>query len=68
MLLIPSSKKKKLVKFTREKKMLKKIPNFLWLKKCQNLLKKKSLLPMKEGENCGHKSHSIYLTLKNLVI
>jgi len=27
----------------------KKNPNCFWLKKCENLLKKKSLLPMKEG-------------------
>ncbi len=27
----------------------KKNPNLFWLKKCENLLKKKSLLPMKEG-------------------
>ncbi len=48
MLLIPPQKRN-LSNLLEKKKIPKKITNFFGLKKCQNLLKKKSLLPMKEG-------------------
>jgi len=72
MLLIPSSKKKKLVKFTREKKNAKKNSQFFMVEKVSKFVEKEIIATnegRKEGENCGHKSHSLYfLTLRNLVI